>query len=501
MADNKAKKNKNTPNNMQKPQSSSLTSFVVTGSKWMILLRLLARSSTTIVSIILARLLAPADFGLIAVGLITISIIQVFSEVGFKQALVNETEVKIENMLDTVWTIEIMRGIIIFVVINIFANRAALFFNQPDAKVVIHALSVLPVLKSLTNIKIILFQKELDFKKQFIYEISGVVGPIFVSIPLAFILQNLWAIVLGQIFTNIFQLMVSYLMLPYYPKITLVKDHIARLFNFGKWIFVGSIISYIAMELDTIVAAMYFDAHMLGIYTLAFSISNKPIGEISKALSKVLFPTFSIIKNDLMRVKTAFLKSSTILYLVLTPMVIGLFLISEDFVRVLLGVKWVEVIEPMRILSLGMLFRILVIPAGGLFSGIGKPNIVMYIAVTRAISLGLGLSYVGTNISIESISYAVLISNMVSLLAFIYYLNGILRISIRDYFINYVATLFSLIVTIISVVTLQNYMNPGIFRLVFSVFAGVITYVSMILIIDHYTNRRLHNLFKIIIGA
>ncbi len=273
----------------------------------MISAHVLTKAVGTVVIVILARILSPDAFGLVAVGIISVNLLKVFTEVGIKQSLIKESNENTKKFLNTAWTVELIRGILIFILVFISAPLIAKFFNQLDAIIIIRVLALVPLLNGLTNIKIIYLQKELEFNKLFIYEISSILGPLLISIPLAFILQNVWAIVFGAVASEIIRVAISYYLLSFIPKFELNTGYFKQMFSFGKWIYVSTIVSYFAMELDTYFAAKFFDARLLGIYVLAFSISTKPIIEVGKALTKVFFPAFAKMNNDMTELKKLFL--------------------------------------------------------------------------------------------------------------------------------------------------------------------------------------------------
>jgi len=451
----------------------------------MLLLSFISKASGTLVAIILARILTPEDFGLVAVGILAVSLLQVFSEVGIKQALIKESEVDTEKMLDTAWTIEFIRGLIILILVFLNAGFIAEFFNKSEAINVIRILAFLPLIKSISSIKIIYLQKELEFKKQFIYEIAGLAGPLLITIPLALILQNVWAIIIGTLSGEFIKMVASYFVMPYKPSLTFNKKYFFQMFRFGKWILLGSIVSYFAMELDTYVAAKFFDASLLGIYVLAFSLSNKPAVEISKVLGKILFPAFAKIGHDIERTKKAYLKSSYLLYLVLIPVSLGLSLIAEDFVMVVLGEKWESMIPAFQILSIGALFRSLSVPSGGLFNGIGKPNLVFIQSTIRMIVLIIFIAYFYHNIGLITLSIAVLLSNIAFLTMFIIFLRKHIFLYLKDFIFNYLSLIIAAVAMCFAVIIVIFLLKPGIIRLTLSIFIGIASYGGALILLNH----------------
>ena len=457
---------------------NNLTKQVFFGSGWMFGARLLKNSSGLIVMLILANLLIPEDFGLIATGTIAISLIRIFTEVGFKESIIKETDEITTSILNTAWTVEFIRGLLIFGIVYLSAPIIAGFFNEPDSIPVIQVLAFSPLIHGFTSIKIVFLQKELDFKKQFLYETIGILSQFLVTVPLAFYLQNVWALVIGAIAGEFLKVVISYLLMPYMPKTELNFENFKKMFAFGKWYFLGVIVSYFGMELDTYIVAKYFDSQMLGIYVLAFTISNKPVVEISKSVSKVLFPAYAKLSKQPEKVRNAFIKSTNILYAVVTPLCIGLSLVSEDFVKVFLDENWYEMIGVLQILALASLMRCIAVPSGSIFYGLDKPKVNFIISFIRMISLVLSLVLIlSINENLNAAAFAVLFANAIVASVFILYSVKETYLKLCDYVLLSIPILISSAVMILTVSGIQNLTLNTILSLILSILLGGSSYI------------------------
>lgn len=461
----------------------SIASSVMRGSVWMMAARLISRGVGIIATTILARLLSPNEFGLIAIGVLSVSLMQVFTEVGIQQALIKESDANTEKYLDTAWTVEVIRGVSICLLVYCAAPSIAIFFHESDAVSIIRTLAVIPLMNGLKSIKIIYLQKELIFRRQFIYEISGTLIPILVSIPLAILLKNVWAIVIGTIMVEVVKLIVSYCLAPYYPRVCFnVKDFLG-LFGFGRWIFLGSIISYFAMELDTLFAARLLGTSTLGTYVLAFGLTNKPVIEVAKSLGKVFFPAFAKISHDPIRVKNAFIKSTSVLYSLIIPASIGIIFIAEDFVKIFLGEDWVEMIPVIHILAIGALARGVGIPTGSLFNGLGKPDLVFYANTVRLIVLIALLNLTAYLLPTPlGISLAVLVANSGFFFLFVFQTIKFTQINVIDWIVLIFPILLSVTVMIFSINLVTSNVGPSLFRFIVIIFLSVFSYTIALIL-------------------
>ena len=167
-------------NNLTKPEGS-LSQRTVRGGLWMFLLRIIQQLFGLARLIILARILAPHDFGLMGIALLTMATLETFSQTGFQAALIQKKE-DIESYLDAAWTVLIFRGLLLFGILYFAAPFVASFFNTPEAKPIIQVIGFSVLLQAFTNIGVIYFQKELEFNKEFTYQFAGTLVDFIVAV-------------------------------------------------------------------------------------------------------------------------------------------------------------------------------------------------------------------------------------------------------------------------------------------------------------------------------
>jgi O-antigen/teichoic acid export membrane protein len=167
--------------------TESLSRKVVRGGAWAFALRIVNRGLGFIRTIILARLLAPEDFGLLGIAMLAAVTLEIFSQTGFQAALIQKKDA-VESYLDTAWTISAIRGILLFFILFFVSPAAASFFNAPQAALIIKIIAISSILAGLRNIGVVFFQKELKFNKQFLFDCTATVTDLVVSGILAFAL-------------------------------------------------------------------------------------------------------------------------------------------------------------------------------------------------------------------------------------------------------------------------------------------------------------------------
>lgn len=466
----------------------SLTAKVAEGGGWMLLTRLVTRLVGFLVSMVLARLLTPNAFGLVAVGTLAISLLKVFTEVGFQQSLIQEPD-NIEPLIGTAWTVGIIRGVLISIAMVVSAPWAARFFGVPEAVSIVRVLSLQPLIYSLTNIHIVFFQRKLDFSKQFLYEISALVGNLAVGIGLALLWRNAWALVVGQLASVTVQVIVSYWLFPAFPKVELDLACARDLYSFGRWVFLGGVVSYFALRGDTYFIGRFFDEKTLGLYTMAYRIANLPVDELKRSLVRVLFPAYAKIQDSPQRLNRAFLTAYELLSTLMLPASVGLVLVAPDFVPVFLGDRWTEMVPLLQILGLGAAARALMVAGSGFTYAIGKPHINFYQSLVRGAALLALLLVLPGYWGVRGVGWAVLFANLVSFLGWVIYMTSRLGIDLIDWMLGLVPIGVSLLLMCPCVLLLQSVLEPGVYRLLLSCLTGGGIYIGSVALFGRLLHR------------
>ena len=367
---------------------SSLSKKVSKGALWVTAASICARGLNVISAIILARLLAPEDFGLMAIAMAIIAFSQGTTQTGFESALIQKQDGP-EDFLNTAWTFELVRYMVLFLIIFLAAPLFASFFKEPRAVAILRVISLSLVFQGLRNIGVVYFRKNLDFKKQFVMEIVPLIAYISVVIPLAFCLRNVWALVWGSLVITASLCLVSYVMHPYRPHLDFSIKRAKNLFNFGKWILGSSILVMIKQQGMTMFVGRFLGIPILGFYNRAGAFSTMIFQQVNGIVWKVGYPAYSQLQLDPDRFKQAYLKTLQLLTFIGIPMAGGLFVLSEDFVHLFLTDKWLPIVPLMQILCLQAMLNLINTPAGIAFQASGRPSIGTKISTLGVIILAI----------------------------------------------------------------------------------------------------------------
>jgi O-antigen/teichoic acid export membrane protein len=320
------------------------------GGNWLI------RGLGIIKMIILARLLSPVDFGILGLAMLSINALNVFSETGIESALIQRAKIGGAE-LNTAWTMAMMRGVLLFIILFLSAGWFASYFNNVTLEPVLKVMAVTFLLGGCTNIGIVFFEKDLDFKKKAILEsIADIVGSV-IAISFALWLKNVWALVVGSIAWATVKFFGSYRLNSYRPRFQWNWHIASDLLNFGKHIFWINLIAFIITSFDDALVGKLLDLKMLGFYVMAYSISSLPVSSLSAVLSRIFFPAYAKIQNDPKRMAEAFRQTFETVMLMLLPLTSLMIALSPNFTAVFLGEKWLFMIPALQVLCFFGLFR------------------------------------------------------------------------------------------------------------------------------------------------
>lgn len=361
------------PRTPRSPEES-LSRNVSRGALWTTIAIAVTRTCGFLSAIILARLLVPSDFGLMAIAIAIISFTQGATETGFASALIQRQD-RVREYFNTVWTTEVLRSVVIAVSLFLGAPLLAAYFGDPRVVPILRVLSLSIIIQGARNVGVITFRKEFLFHKQFVLEIVPQVINLVAVVSLSYVLRNVWGLVWATLVTSFVSFLVSYAIYPYRPALEFDRAQAKELIGFGKWILGQSLIVLFLDQAVTMFIGRFYGISNLGLYNRAVTFSSVMLLQITTVLWQVGYPMFAKIQSDPERLKRAFLGSAYLFYLVGVPMAGGLCVLAGDFVHIILTDKWLQIVPLMRLLSVQAAILVINAPSMILFQAIGKPGI------------------------------------------------------------------------------------------------------------------------------
>jgi O-antigen/teichoic acid export membrane protein len=350
------------------------------GAAWMVGLRMARRVLGVISTIILARLLVPADFGIVVIATSAVAAFDFMSKFNFDLALISNQDVTREHY-DTAWTMAIMRGLAITFVTIAIAPYAADFFEEPHLRDALYVISIAVFLEGLVSIKVIDFFRDLDLSKNFQMTVTSSLVALVVKVSLALWWHSYWAMIAGIVAESFVLLILSYYLAPYIPRLCLTKWR--EIFNFSKWLLVSNFGEFLSTRLDKFVLKRYLDSSVLGVYTVAFEISNLPTTNLVMPIQGALFPGYAKIAHDRQALVRNYLASMSLIVMLAVPAGLGIALAADSIVRVMLGEKWLASIPLLEILAIYGVIRIASANTRPLMLALSRPDMVMYLTMLQ----------------------------------------------------------------------------------------------------------------------
>jgi PST family polysaccharide transporter len=307
---------------------------------------------------VLARLLTPADFGLIATGTMVIAFVQFASRFGVAPAIVQKAEID-ADLLRAGFALGTLLGIGMFGALYLLAADIAGFFGFAGLTDMLRALSFTLVLAGICQVPEALLQRELHFKQLTLIEgVSFTLGYGGVSIGLALLGFGAWSLIAGLLCEQAIRAVLLLGARRFPIGLTFSMASISQLLRYGGGLSMVQLTNSLAYQADNLVVAKFMGAEAIGIYSRAYQVLTAPTKLIGNSLLKVLFPAMSRVQADQERLGRAFAQAIGAVLLVCLPASACLIVLAPEIVHVLLGGQWGGVVEPFRLLALAIAFRV-----------------------------------------------------------------------------------------------------------------------------------------------
>lgn len=318
-------------------QPDKTYAHMVRGSIWMIAMRWSMRGIGLVSTVILARLLVPADFGIVAMAMIVVGLFEIISWTGVDLALIRNKEADRAHY-DAAWTIQIIQGALITALILLVSPFAGDYFNEPRVVPALQILAFRSLIQSFQNIGVVAFRKDLDFAKDFRFNTIKRLLNLVVIVALAITLRSYWALIIGLVTAPALEVMLSYRMHPFRPRWSTAK--VREIWSFSQWLLLAQIGYFLNRKSDQFVIGGITGTTSMGGYYIAAEVAAMPSGEIVMPLRRAIFPTLAKIMHDPEQFGAAIIRVVGVAGMLCLSAGFGLAAVADDFVALLLGDQW-----------------------------------------------------------------------------------------------------------------------------------------------------------------
>lgn len=453
------------------------------GTFWSFMTTLVSRSLGFIFTIVATRLLSPDDYGIMAIVLGFMAIFQSTTQTGFPAAIIQKKD-NYNTLLNTAWTVEVIRFTFLFFIFNIFASPIAEYFNNENLKLYIHLTSFSYLFLGFRNIGVVYLRKNLDFFRLFLFESTPLILRGISTVILAFYFRNIWALIFGKLIGDFVLLLSSYYFHHYRPKFELNLKKFNVLANFGVWILFSTIIGSLRKNIIYFFIGRNLGFEKNGLFERSQTFSTLIFNDFADILWRIGFPILSKIQSSSKDVSKFFLKMLNTALLFGFPITIGLYFVADELVYIFLGNEWIAISEIIKVFSLFGFISFVAAPYNILTQSMGFPKILTYassISLLFLISSFVYLSYLSLNLL--NIAYAVILSDIIYLLIIICISFTFIKIN----YLNNINIFFGIFISNLSLAFVLNNIDPlirsfsDLESLFIKIITGVIVYVSTFL--------------------
>lgn len=339
---------------------------------------------TMLSTAVLARLLVPADFGLIGYALLLLNFVEAARDLGIKDALIYSSD-RLEDTADTAFIMNVLVGIAQFALAFVLAPLATGFVDDPRIVPMLRLMALVFVFNALGNTHDGLLQKELEFRKRYTPDFYSAVIKGAASIVMALMGYGVWSLVVGHVIGSIVRMIGKWILEPWRPRFRFFPDRARVLWDYGVHILLFSLLGIALEQADQLFVGTLLGEVQLGYYSIAARIPEMILINFSLVLTMVLFPTYSRIKDDIPKLTRGFLMTTRYTSFVTIPIGLGMVAIAPEMINVVFGEQWAPAIILAQVLALLSMVATLPWGVGDVFKAVGRPDISTKLLVVEAL--------------------------------------------------------------------------------------------------------------------
>lgn len=407
----------------------SLKKQAIAGIKWTFVQQFSVQIINFAVQIILARLLMPEMFGLVAMVVVFISIGQALMDGGMTSSLIRT---KNPDQLDysTVFITNIIMSLGVYGVIFIAAPYIALFYNQEILTNIIRILSLTFVIRALVAVHMAKLTKEMNFKLQMKLQIPSTIMAGIVGISMAYQGYGVWSLVWLNLIQAISFTVQTLMFMKWRPSLIFNFERFKYHFNFGYKLTLASLIDVIFNDAYRIVIGKFYSPAAVGFFHQAETLRLFPVQQISTVVGKVTYPLFAKMNDD-DALKFAYKITMKLVLVLIVPLMLGLILMAEEVFRFLFGEKWLPAVPYFQILALASIVRPLSVYNLNILKVKGRSDIFLRIEILKKI-IGVVLLIVGLNFQVIGLVISLTVFSYISFIINMYFSGSLISYSIKE---------------------------------------------------------------------
>jgi O-antigen/teichoic acid export membrane protein len=429
-----------------------------------------------VLSIIIARLVAPSAYGVIVMVQVFMSFAQLFIDGGFKTALIQKKD-RTSVDYNTVFIFNMIIAVSLYLVLFFFAPLIASFYNEPQLTSLTRAIGLNLIFSSLSITQLVRLQADLNFKVQakarlIAVTISGIIG-----VYCAYCGMEVWALVIQGLVNTLLTSIMLMFFSRWMPKLEFSKASFKGLFGFGSKLLFSNFITTCYIQLSNLAIGKFYMPANLAYYNRGFYLSQIPSVSIMEVINRIVFPILVLKQNDMSELLVSYRKYLRLSCLVIFPMLVLIAVLSKPLILFLLTEKWIGAAELLSIFCIVFLFYPLISNPGNVITALGYSNLVAKGAVIKR-SVGFCILIASLFISVRAVAFGLVLNNAFESFINLRYCKKCTRTSIHTQ-LGYIGDIaFISILSALTAYFVKGLFDNALAQLFVSGFAGVFVFVA-----------------------
>ena len=382
--------------------------------------RVASRLVALLRTVILARILLPAQFGLYGIATLVLAFLEVFTETGINVFLIQQKE-NLEKYIDTAWLVSIARGFLIALLILVCAPLVVRFFNAPGALNLVLLISLVSAIRGFISPARVKFQKELEFGKEFWIRMAIFTFDSAVAIVVALTTRTPASLVWGLIAGSVLEVILTHALIRPRPKLAFESETFKKIVSRGKWLTGAGIFEYLFRQGDDIVVGRFLGETSLGFYQMAYKVATLPVTEVADVFGKVTLPIYAKISESKKELKDALVKTTLATAALVLPGGLVLVIFTKLAVTIVLGEVWLPIVPVLKVLVIYAITRALVNPARTVFLAVKKQEYLTTVTFVSIVALAVAIFPLARLYGLVGIGLATIIASLASVPLVVYY--------------------------------------------------------------------------------
>lgn len=361
--------------------AGTLAARALAGGGWALLTLALALAAGVVRTVVVANLLDARELGLMGIALLALGTVEAFTATGVETALVSHPG-DVRDDLDAAFTVQAARGVLVAAAVWALAPLAASFFAAPEAVPLIRVLGAVPVLRGVANPAVALVVRRIEFARLFWWSVPEAAVGFALAVGVALVRHDAWALVVSAVGAQVAATVASYAVLPRRPRLVLDGRGARRLLGYGQWVGASRILMFLSLSADNAIVGRFLGAGALGLYQLAFRLSELAVVTVTRAAVQVALPAFTALRDG-PRLRAGFRAMLGVVLAANCAFAAAVLLLAGPVLGRVLGPAWLSAIPVLRILAVAMVFRAVVVVASELFHAVRRPRLTLEVNAVR----------------------------------------------------------------------------------------------------------------------